>query len=134
MKDLNLLTDDELKQLICDATAVLESRKDGKKFILETYGEFDPRKHGHAYLAKLNFKDGKIEREFIGCNGKQWDGKHKLYSASWTFVAKEGDKFEGRLSDGSWKNDSKDYYIVMRNDTGELMLKSARSLSALKEL
>lgn len=80
------------------------------------------------------FKDGKVKREFIDCNGKQWNGKRKLYTTSWTFTAKEGDKFEGRLFDGSRENDSKDYYVVIRNDAGELALKSVKSLAELKYL
>ena len=69
MKELTLMTSDEPKQLIADATAVLEGKKEDKKFILETYGEFNPKKHGHAYLAKVLFEDGKVKREFIDCNG-----------------------------------------------------------------
>jgi len=52
-------------------------------------------------MARLSFADGKVNREFIDCNEKNWDSKHKYYDTSFTFRAKEGDKFEARLDDGS---------------------------------
>ena len=33
-----------------------------------------------------------------------------------------------RLDDGSWKNDSKVWYMVVKNESGELELKSFNSL------
>ena len=84
-------------------------------------------------MARLSFADGKVSREFIDCNGKNWDGKHKYYDTSFTFRAKEGDKFEARLDDGSWKGDSKVWYMVVKDESGELVLQRFSSLKALQE-
>ena len=114
MENLALLSDAELLELITQAKAIIESRKADKQFIVETFESIDPRKNGHAYMARLSFTDGKVQREFIDCNGKNWDSKHKYYDTSFTFRAKEGDKFEARLDDGSWKSDSKVWYMVVK--------------------
>ena len=79
-------------------------------------------------MARLSFADGKVSREFIDCNGKNWDSKHKYYDTSFTFRAKEGDKFEARLDDGSWKGDSKVWYMVVKDESGELVLQRFSSL------
>ena len=115
------------------AKAIIESRKEDKQFIVKTFESIDPRKNGHAYMARLSFADGKASREFIDCNGKNWDSKHKYYDTSFTFRAKEGDKFEARLDDGSWKNDSKVWYMVVKNEGGELELKLFKSLASVQE-
>ena len=62
-----------------------------------------------------------------------WDSKRKYYETSYTFNAKEGDMFEARLDDGSWKSDTKEYYIVKKDDKGELYLSKAKELSDLQK-
>nr|DAJ80820.1 MAG TPA: hypothetical protein [Caudoviricetes sp.] len=133
MENLVLFSDEKLLELIRQAKAIIESRKSDKQFIVSTYGSIDPRKHGHAYMARLTFKDGKVEREFLEGNGKSWDSKHKYYDTSYTFRAKEGDKFEARLSDGSWKSDAKVWYMVVKDENGELVLQHFSSLKTLQE-
>lgn len=133
MENLALFSDEKLLELISQAKAIIESRKADKQFIVETLESIDPRKNGHAYMARLSFTDGKISREFIDCNGKNWDSKHKYYDTSFTFRAKEGDKFEARLSDGSWKSDAKVWYMVVKDENGELVLQRFSSLKALQE-
>lgn len=53
------------------AEAIIESRKEDKQFMVKTFESIDPRKNGHAYMARLSFADGKVSREFIDCNGKK---------------------------------------------------------------
>lgn len=133
MENLALFSDEKLLELISQAKAIIESRKADKQFIVETFESIDPRKNGHAYMARISFADGRISREFIDCNGKNWDSKHKYYDTSFTFRAKEGDKFEARLSDGSWKSDAKVWYMVVKDENGELVLQRFSSLKALQE-
>lgn len=133
MENLALLSDEELLEIISQAKAIIESRKEDKQFMVKTFESIDPRKNGHAYMARLSFADGKVSREFIDCNGKNWDGKHKYYDTSFTFRAKEGDKFEARLDDGSWKGDSKVWYMVVKDESGELELKPYKSLASVQE-
>ena len=133
MENLALFSDEKLLELISQAKAIIESRKADKQFIVETFESIDPTKNGHAYMARISFADGRISREFIDCNGKNWDSKHKYYDTSFTFRAKEGDKFEARLSDGSWKSDAKVWYMVVKDENGELVLQRFRSLKALQE-
>lgn len=124
---------EELEELIAEIKAELESRKRSKKFYLETLGGIDPRKNGHAYLAKLKFEDGRAERDFIDNNGRSWDNKKRSYDTSFTFTAKEGDKFEARLTDGSWKSDSKQWFKVIMDDEGDLILKRFNSLREVQK-
>ena len=128
MENLALLSNEELLEIISQAEAIIESRKSEKQFVIKTFESIDPRKNGHAYMARLSFADGKVGREFIDCNGRNWDGKHKYYDTSFTFRAKEGDKFEARLDDGSWKSDSKVWYMVVKDESGELVLQRFSSL------
>ena len=41
--------------------------------------------------------------------------------------------FEARLDDGSWKSDLREYYIVKKDDKGELYLSKAKELSDLQK-
>ena len=124
------LSEDELA---LKAQSLADSKPMEKKFTLETVKGFDPRKHGHAYLSKISFNDRKPIREFIDSNTRMWDNKRKYYETSYTFNAKEGDMFEARLDDGSWKSDLRDYYIVKKDDKGELYLSKAKELSDLQK-
>ena len=67
----------------------------------------DPRK-GHPYVAKLVWKDGKLEREFYKL--KREYGKKKV--TVWGhFSAEDGEVIEMR-EDASWKNDYRYWYLV----------------------
>jgi hypothetical protein len=69
----------------------------------------DPRK-GHPYVAKLVWKDGKVEREFY--NLKREYGKKRV--TVWGhFTAEDGDVIEMR-EDASWKNDYRYWYLVYK--------------------
>lgn len=120
-------------KLAKEAQILADNKPAEKKFTLETIKSFDPRKHGHAYLSKISFNDRKPVREFIDSNTRMWDNKRKYYETSYTFNAKEGDMFETRLDDGSWKSDLRDYYIVKKDDKGELYLSRAKELSDLQK-
>lgn len=121
-------------KLAKEAQGLADNKPTEKKFTLETIKSFDPRKHGHAYLSKISFNDRKPVREFIDSNTRMWDSKRKYYETSYTFNAKEGDMFEARLDDGSWKSDTKEYYIVKKkDDKGELYLSKVKELSDLQK-
>ena len=125
--------DKSADKLAKEAQILADNKPAEKKFTLETIKSFDPRKHGHAYLSKISFNDRKPIREFIDSNTRMWDNKRKYYETSYTFNAKEGDMFEARLDDGSWKSDLRDYYIVKKDDKGELYLSRAKELSDLQK-
>jgi len=68
----------------------------------------DPRKHGAPYVAKLVWKDGKLQREFY--NLKRQYGKKEV--TVWgTFEAEDGDVVEMREG-ASWKNDYRNWYLI----------------------
>jgi hypothetical protein len=67
----------------------------------------DPRK-GIPYVARLVFKEGKLEREFY--NLKREYGK-KSITVWGEFSAEDGDVVEMR-EDASWKNDYRYWYLV----------------------
>ena len=125
--------DKSADELAKEAQILADNKPAEKKFTLETIKSFDPRKHGHAYLSKISFNDRKPVREFIDSNTRMWDSRRKYYETSYTFNAKEGDMFEARLDDGSWKSDLKEYYIVKKDDKGELYLSKAKELSDLQK-
>lgn len=125
--------DKSADKLAKEAQILADNKPAEKKFTLETIKSFDPRKHGHAYLSKISFNDRKPVREFIDSNTRMWDNKRKYYETSYTFNAKEGDMFEARLDDGSWKSDLRDYYIVKKDDKGELYLSRAKSYPIYKK-
>jgi hypothetical protein len=69
----------------------------------------DPRK-GYPYVAKLVWRDGKLEREFY--NLKREYGKKRV--TVWGhFTAEDGDVIEMR-EDASWKNDYRYWYLVYK--------------------
>jgi hypothetical protein len=69
----------------------------------------DPRK-GYPYVAKLVWRDGKVEREFY--NLKREYGKKRV--TVWGhFTAEDGDVVEMR-EDASWKNDYRYWYLVYK--------------------
>jgi len=72
----------------------------------------DPRKHGSPYVAKLVWKDGKLQREFYDL--KRQYGKKEV--TVWgTFEAEDGDIIEMREG-ASWKNDYRNWYLVWNGD------------------
>ena len=80
---------------------------------LSTDNSFDPRKHGHAYVAVLTMGEGrKVNREFVQGGSRRWDTKRKTYSQDWEFTVPVGTVLECRLTDGSWKNDYRVWYVV----------------------
>jgi hypothetical protein len=79
----------------------------GYKFYYEA--TIDPRK-GYPYVAKLVWKDGKLEREFY--NLKREYGKKRVTVWGY-FTAEDGDVIEMR-EDASWKNDYRNWYLVYK--------------------
>ena len=74
-------------------------------------GVTDSRKHGKPYLAKIiGVLDGKLNREFVQLSTVY--GKSSAVQVAGNFTAKEGDIFEARDGNGSWKNESRTFYIV----------------------
>ena len=72
----------------------------------------DPRKHGSPYVARLVWKDGKLQREFYDL--KRQYGKKEV--TVWgTFEAEDGDVIEMREG-ASWKNDYRNWYLVWNGD------------------
>jgi len=69
----------------------------------------DPRK-GFPYVARLVWRDGKVEREFY--NLKREYGK-KQVTVWGDFTAKDGDVIEMREG-ASWKNDYRKWYLVWK--------------------
>ena len=67
----------------------------------------DPRK-GVPYVAKLVYRNGKLEREFYNLN-RTW-GKN-MVTVSGKYKAKSGDIIE-RRSGASWKNDYRYWFLV----------------------
>jgi hypothetical protein len=84
----------------------------------------DPRK-GYPYVAKLIWKEGKLEREFY--NLKRSYGK-KSITVWGLFTAEDGDVIEMRKG-ASWKNDYRYWYLVYG---GELHLLTRTSDSQRK--
>ncbi len=84
----------------------------------------DPRK-GYPYVAKLVWKDGKLEREFYKL--KKSYGK-KTITVWGHFAAEDGDVIEMR-EDASWKNDYRYWYLVLK---GKLYLLTRTSDSQRK--
>jgi len=72
----------------------------------------DPRQHGAPYVAKLVWKDNKLEREFYDL--KRQYGK-KMVTVWGTFEAEDGDIIEMREG-ASWKNDYRYWYLVWKGD------------------
>jgi hypothetical protein len=69
----------------------------------------DPRKHGAGYVAKLVWKDGKVQRQFYDL--KRQYGK-KTVTTWGTFEAEDGEVIEMREG-ASWKNDYRNWYLVL---------------------
>jgi len=112
---LEEMTVEELEELIAYASGVLkrkkESREPKKRYRFEFDVTLDPRK-GYPYVARLVWKDGKVEREFYSLN-KQY-GKKEV--TVWgTFEANEGDVIEMRTG-ASWKNDYRAWYLVYKGN------------------
>jgi len=72
----------------------------------------DPRQHGAPYVARLVWKDNKLEREFYDL--KRQYGK-KMVTVWGTFEAEDGDVIEMREG-SSWKNDYRNWYLVWKGD------------------
>ena len=110
---LKSLSVDELEDIKSFITELIQSKKSETATADEYEFEFsagnDPRK-GVPYVAKLVWKDGKLEREFYNLNKTY--GK-KAVQVWGTFKAKEGDIIEIREG-GSWKNDYRDWYLVRK--------------------
>lgn len=105
----------ELEQLIELIKAEIESRKPKDEFTFTFEATSDPRK-GVPFVAKLTFKDGRIQREFFDLSRTY--GKKQI-TVSGTYTAKAGDIIEKRTG-GSWKNDYRAWYLV--TETGEEIL------------
>ena len=92
--------------------------------VLET-GLYDPRKHGHAYVAILRCKNGKLEREFVKRAATVRGRKGYHYIAVWRFKARVGEVLEARINPGSWRNEYRDYFLVTENGLVSLSRKRA---------
>jgi|YNPMSStandDraft_2_1061718.scaffolds.fasta_scaffold00223_2 hypothetical protein len=103
---------ENIKNLILET--IRKKREVNREYEFQFEATNDPRK-GIPYVAKLTYKDGKINREFY--NLPKTHGKN-LVTVQGKFTAKENDIVEIRKG-GSWKNDYRYWYLV-RN--GELVL------------
>jgi hypothetical protein len=119
LESLKTFSDSELESIVEKVESEQQNRKQGIQCELKTDENFDHRKHGHAYVARIDKVNGKITRDFIDRTNIKYDSKRKYYQAQWLFEAKEGDKFEARLTDGSWKNDYKSYFVVKNGELVE---------------
>lgn len=123
------LSEEELNELLEFIKKIKDEKAEKVILKLETDGWFDRRKHGSAYVAKLSLRDGKIEREFIPFTFREWDTKGKYYRAEWEIEVKDGEVYEARLTDGSWKNDYKEWFVIENGEKRDLeSLKEAREL------
>jgi len=123
MKDLKEMTVDELRELIALAEERIRELTAGKvRCFFETHRDYDPRKHGHAYVAIVKGRgaDGKIIREFLNNCQRVYDSKHKYYTARWEVDLPVGTKIEARLEEGSWKNERRSYYIITEEGPEEV--------------
>lgn len=115
-EELQSLSDEELADSAHKIVAEQQRRRAQRGLCpvrLETVPAFDPRKHGHAYVAVLVPRsNGKIDREFLDGDARQWDTKRKYYFRAWNVTVPAGTVLEARLNDGSWKNDYRDWYRV----------------------
>jgi hypothetical protein len=114
-KLLEEMSIEELEELIAYASGVLRRKKEGlglkKEYKFNFEVTMDPRK-GFPYVARLVWKDGKIEREFY--NLKKQYGKRQV--TVWgTFEASEGDVIEMRTG-ASWRNDYRAWYLVHKSN------------------
>lgn len=134
MLDLKNTHTEELEELLIDIQDELDRRRKKKTFCLKTEA-INPKKHGQAYLARISVNECKdIIRDFIDHNGKNWTNIKNTYETSFTFTAKEGDVFEGRLSSSSWKKDSKSWFKVVKDNEGKLFLKKFTSLNEVLDI
>lgn len=109
------MSTEELEQLVELIKAEIEARKPKDEFTFTFEATNDPRK-GVPFVARLTYKDGKIQREFF--NLSKVYGK-KQVTVSGTYTAKAGDIIEKRTG-GSWKNDYRAWYLV--TETGQEIL------------
>ena len=80
-----------------------------KSYTFDFNVTLDPRQHGAPYVAKLVWKDNKLNREFY--NLKRQYGK-KMVTVWGKFEAMDGDVIEMREG-SSWKNDYRNWYVVL---------------------
>jgi DNA polymerase III delta prime subunit len=104
---------EELEELIAYANGVLRRKKESlqarKKYRFYYEVTLDPRK-GFPYVARLVWRDNKVEREFY--NLKKQYGKKKV--TVWgDFEASDGDIIEMRTG-ASWRNDYRAWYLVYK--------------------
>ena len=86
-----------------------------KEFEYEFEATGDPRK-GTPYVAKLKWKDGKLEREFYNMDRIYGRGS---VTVKGKYKVKYGDIVEKREG-ASWKNDYRNWYFI--NQKGEEIL------------
>ena len=128
---LKSMTQEELEGLLLAVQEELARRKpaDLVAVRLETEGWFDPRKHGHAYVAFIKRNEaGKIEREFVNRTNIVYDRKGRAYKAEWIFEAPIGAVLEARLYEGSWKNECRGYYRVTKDGLVDITQEEALGL------
>lgn len=104
-------------------------RAGGMTFTFDFDATNDPRK-GVPYVARLTWKDGKIEREFVDLQ-KTWGRKAVTITGQYT--ARAGEIVEIRTG-GSWNNDYRDAYIVLHDGTLHQLcsMQSSSGVSRLK--
>lgn len=112
-KLLEEMSIEELEELIAYANGVLRRKKESlevrKRYRFDFDVTMDPRK-GFPYVARLVWKDGKIEREFY--NLMRQHGK-KQVTVWGTFEASDGDVIE-MWTWASWKDDYRSWYLVYK--------------------
>lgn len=122
MKELSEMSIDELRALQSALQVEVSTRTaDLVHCTFETNRSYDPRKHGHAYVATINKDEsGRPLRGFLNNAQRAYDSKHKYYDARWEADLAIGTKVEARLDEGSWKNESRSYFIVQPDGLHEV--------------
>ena len=116
-EELSRASDEELREVMEMIKEELEKRKKANAEEFEFYFEASANtaKRKNPYVARLYFKDGKIEREFKNLERTYGKKDVRVYG---NYTAAAGDIIEKRHG-GSWKNEYRYWYLVT-NDGEEI--------------
>jgi hypothetical protein len=116
--DINFkdMSNEDIENLILSCQCELLARTQKPDvYTFEFSATSDPRK-GTPYVAKLTWSNGELQRDFYDLD--RIYGKKEV-TVSGEFKAKYGDIIEQRVG-GSWKNDYRDWYIVINGQLKKL--------------
>lgn len=131
-EELMLLSDDELRELISEATEILESRKPKNLIPIDWEGKVQDIRKGKPYFAMLTNEKGEIKYHYLSTI--MYEGKR--FNATATAVYR-GELPEGtvvRYREGaSWKNDYSYYGVVTKDGIQKINeLEAKRLLGIIK--